>query len=275
MEEFQEEFAADLATSKGNPLFFGEGLTLKDGRDTPYFVNIGGFSQTASGIWSLGGYFAGMIKQMRDEEGIPVDIISGPSYKASAIAQAAATSLYQEYSINLGFNYDRKEVKAHGEGSGAGTRFVGAKFFDGCNVIIVDDVGTSMRTKIDFLEKIQAEASDLEMEVKISGVLIGVDREQVGPVYKDGYDPKQHAGQNREWIVHGARGEDAIAKFTAETGIPVFSVLGVRQMMDSLCDQRYTVPFKHKDGSFTKVDVTPQFLDEHFSPYMEIYGARR
>jgi orotate phosphoribosyltransferase len=216
-----------------------------------------------------------MIKHLMDNEDIPIDIISGPSYKASAIAQAAAMNLLADHGIDLGFNYDRKEVKAHGEGSGAGTIFVGAKFYDGCNVLIVDDVGTSMRTKLDFLEKIQAEASALEVKVNVSGVLLGVDREQVGPVYREGYDPKLHSKENRDWVIHGKRGEDAIAKFTKETGNPVFSVLGVRQLMQHLCDNRMSVPFKLSNGEFERVEVTPEFLDDKFHPYMEMYGTRR
>jgi orotate phosphoribosyltransferase len=256
-------------------LFFGTGLGLKDGRETPYFVNIGGFCQTAGGIWIIGQCFGGMIKHLMDNEDIPVDIISGPSYKASAIAQAAAMNLLADHGIDLGFNYDRKEVKAHGEGSGAGTIFVGAKFYDGCNVLIVDDVGTSMKTKIDFLEKIQAEASALEVEVNVSGVLLGVDREQVGPVYREGYDPELHSKENRDWVIHGRRGEDAIAKFTKETGKPVFSVLGVRELMQYLCDNKMSVPFKLSSGEFERVEVTPEFLDDKFHPYMETYGTRR
>ncbi len=274
MESFQEDFADRLADSDGNPLFFGTNLKLKDGRDTPYFVNIGGFSQTAEGMWILGSCFAGMAKKMM-VDGMPIDIISGPSYKASAIAQATATALYRERGINLGFNYDRKEIKAHGEGSGKGKMFVGAEFYDCCNVLIVDDVGTSMRTKIDHIAKIEAAASDLEIKVNVTGVLIGVDREQVGPVYREGYDPAKHANENSEWVSHGKRGEDAIANFTAETGVPVFSVLGVRMLMQYLASNSRNVPFKLSSGEFERVPVTQDFLDEKFEPYMELYGSKR
>jgi orotate phosphoribosyltransferase len=41
MEQYQEEFANILATN--NILFFEEGLMLKDGRPSPYFVNMGVF----------------------------------------------------------------------------------------------------------------------------------------------------------------------------------------------------------------------------------------
>ena len=41
MKPYQEDLAAILAESQA--LFFQDGLTLKDGRPTPYFVNFGLF----------------------------------------------------------------------------------------------------------------------------------------------------------------------------------------------------------------------------------------
>ncbi len=274
MEKFQIEFAERLADSKGNPLFFGKGLRLKDGRQTPYFVNIGGFFETASGITAIGRWYSGMMDKIWNIAG-PFDIVSGPSYKASAIAQSAVMSLYDDYAADLGFNYDRKEAKAHGEASGKGTMFVGAKFFNDCNVLIVDDVGTSMQTKVEFIDKIQREASGLEIIVNINAVLIGVDREQVGPVYKEGYDPKIHSKENENWVVEGARGEDSIAKFTNQTKIPVYSVIGINDVMAHLLESKRTVPFKNEDGSFKRIKVTESFLEDNFYPYMEMYGADR
>ncbi len=275
MDRFQEDFAVKLASSEGDPLFFGSNLKLKDGRETPYFVNIGGFLQSAVGLWTIGHYFSSMTDKLMKERQLPVDMIAGPSYKASSIAVAAAMDLFNSHNENCGVVYDRKEVKAHGDASGKGTMFVGAKFYDGCNVLVVDDVGTSMRTKIDFIDKIRAEAEASSIDVRVSGVLIGVDREQVGPVYREGYDPAVHSGENSEWVIHGKRGEDAIARFTEETGVPVFSVLGVRELMQYYADKRLDVPFRLSDGKFERVTVTPEFLEEKFEPYMEKYGAKR
>ncbi len=250
MEKFQKDFAETLAHS--GALFFGENLRLKDGRDTPYFVNLGGFLERTSDICQLGKYYGGMIKHLLDHGKILVDIISGPSYKGSAIAQAAATGLYKEHGYEVGFNYDRKEAKTHGEGSEAGTLFVGAKFYDNCNVLIADDVGTSMKTKKDFIGKIEAETSALSIKANLSAVLIAIDREQVNE-----------------------KGEDAIKSFMDETKIKVYSIIGAKEMMQHICDKGLSIPYKQKDGGFTRAQVTPRFLDEYFNPYMEKYGVKR
>mgnify|MGYP000536502158 CR=1 FL=1 len=52
-------------------------------------------------------------------------------------------ALQLEFGITVGFNYDRKEAKTHGEASKVKKLWVGKEFFDGCNWIIVDDVGTT------------------------------------------------------------------------------------------------------------------------------------
>lgn len=244
MENYQKEFATDLINYRA--LFFGDGLKLKDGRDTPYFVNLGCFLERGSGICQLGKHYGSTVKELMDL-GLAVDIISGPSYKGSAIAQAAATYLYEKHGTDVGFNYDRKEAKTHGEGSGAGNLFVGAEFYDGCNALVVDDVGTSMKTKEEFIGKIRSTG----LEVNITGVLIGVDREQVD-----------------------ANGDDAISKFTLDTGIPVYAIVGITQMMEYLRDKGLRVRYKNRNGSFTDVQVTEEFLKLHFNPYMKKYGAR-
>ncbi len=55
MQAYQERLAVLLAES--GALFFQEGLRLKDGRPTPYFVNLGVF-RTGRSAWELGRCFA-------------------------------------------------------------------------------------------------------------------------------------------------------------------------------------------------------------------------
>jgi orotate phosphoribosyltransferase len=272
MDDFQREFAELLANAPGNPLFFGDNLVLRSGRSTTFFVNIGSFSETAKGIWMLGTYFGGMIEKVM-QRGIPVDMVAGPSYKASAIAQAAVNWLYLQRGIDLGFCYDRKEAKRHGEGSGAETMFVGARFHDGSNVCVVDDVATSMGTKLEFIRKIRETASDLELKVNVNAVVIGVDREEVGPVYREGFDPAVH--DKTDWIVPGGRGKDVIDEFVNAEGIPCFSVLGIRDCMRHLCEVGSEVSFRKPDRSFERVKVTEAFLDKYFHPYVAQYGVQR
>ncbi|MBF0530822.1 MAG: hypothetical protein HQK55_16450, partial [Deltaproteobacteria bacterium] len=83
MESYQKEFAGVLAET--GALFFAPGLRLKDGRPTPYFVNLGLF-RTGRLIGRLGSFLAGMLMDRRLVDGI--DVLVGPSYKGSALAVA-------------------------------------------------------------------------------------------------------------------------------------------------------------------------------------------
>src|SRR3989339_373771 len=198
MEEYQKKFAKFLANS--GALFFADNLTLKDGRPTPYFVNIGNVAQK--------------------------------------------TSL-------------RKELKIHGEGSTKASLFVGAKFFDGCNIYMVDDVGTSMQTKKDGLDKIASESKILGINSNVVGIGIAVDREQVGPVYDQGK------------IVLNAHGEDAIGNFVKDTRIPVNSIVGIKNTIDYLFKQNHPLII---NGQKRIMDKTTY---GNFLTYMKTYGANR
>lgn len=252
MEEYKIRFSQLLADS--GALFFRDGLVLKDKRPTPYFVNIGGFAEKASFRLEFAKAFAGMIKGKIDQ-GMNIDIVFGPSYKGIPIAADVTTALLNDYGIDLGFCFDRKEVKNHGDAV-QGKVFVGAKFFDGCNIYMVDDVGTSMNTKREGLEKIVNESKGLATEVV--GIGISVDREQVGPVYdKDGD------------IVLGARGEDAIGNFIEETGISVDSIASISEVVECLFQLKYPLMINDIRKPLDKKKYN------EFKKYMKTYGIRR
>lgn len=198
-------------------LFFQDGLTLKDRRPTPYFVNIGEFFNKASWSEKLGEAFADMIFDKLKIRGEEVDIFFGPSYKGSSLANIAAKGLLEKYGLDTGFCYDRKEEKAHGDGSINKNLIVGARFFNGCKIYIVDDVNTSMKTKYDSLEKIAVESKRLGIKTKVVVVGIAVDRRQVSPVY----DPEENITEER--------GEDPIKIFKRQTGIPVDSIVSISE----------------------------------------------
>ena len=255
MEDYQKIFAKLLADSTG--LFFKQGLFLKDQRPTPYFVNIGALGESTKHRWELAKAYAAMISantgKCRD-----IDIVFGPSYKGVPIAADTTTALYLEHGIDLKLSFDRKEAKTHGEGSTEKDMFVGAKFFDSCSIYIVDDVGTSMATKVESLEKIASESDIKGINASVAGVGIAVDREQAGPVYD---------AKNR--IILGERGEDAIGNFTNSTGIPVHSIVGVRDVMQFLFDTQY--PLLIDD----KVQPLSQKRFDEFRTYMDTYGVNR
>lgn len=142
-------------------LTFGD-LTTKSGRPTPYFVDFGRV-RTGPQLAALAECYADGIQ---DTFGGDVDVLFGPAYKGIPLAVATSLALAAR-GVDVGFAFDRKEAKDHGEG---GT-IVGMQPTDGARIMILEDVttaGTSLRASIPLLRA----AADVE----IVGVLVGVDR---------------------------------------------------------------------------------------------------
>ncbi|HEY5644591.1 MAG TPA: orotate phosphoribosyltransferase [Pseudomonadales bacterium] len=140
-------------------LKFGS-FTLKSGRQSPYFFNLGAIS-TGGAIARLGEAYAAGAGAL----GVPFDAVFGPAYKGIPIAVAAASALAAQ-GRDCGWVFNRKEAKAHGEGG----RFVGAPVTG--RLLLVDDVltaGTAVR-----------EAAGLIREAggTLVGVLIALDRQE-------------------------------------------------------------------------------------------------
>lgn len=251
MEDYKKRLAVTLAET--GALFFDNKLILKDGRPTPYFVNLGMF-KTGRLSMELGSLFAEMIM----EQGLvnQTDIILGPSYKGSAIALATAIALYTEHGCDLLFDYDRKESKTHGEGSQAGSIFVNRTFYPGCRVFVVDDVATSMGTKYDLLERIESEADAKGADVRVMGVGIAIDREQTTAVYDEN-------GK----VLRGKKGEDAIQSFVEKTGIPVFSVAGIREIVEFIYSEKVPIMIM---GSLRQMG---EKIKSQFDEYLRTYGV--
>lgn len=250
MEDYKKQLALILAET--GSLFFDKDLILKDRRPTPYFVNFGMF-RTGRLSMALGSFFAEM---MMDRGFIDnTDIILGPSYKGSAIALATSIALYTHFGYDVLFEYDRKEAKSHGEGSKAGSMMVNRTLFDGCRIFVVDDVASSMATKYDLVNKIRMEAEINKMGVKIVGIGIAVDREQTTAVYDS----------NGE-VVLNQKGENTIQSFMSKTGIPVYSVAGIREIVDYLFTEKIPVMI---NGSPRPIDDETKF---RFDEYLTIYG---
>ena len=134
MKDYQREFI-EFAIER-DVLRFGE-FTLKSGRLSPYYFNFGLFN-TGSALARLGQYFAQALVQ----SGIKCDVILGPAYKGIPLATSMAVALSESHGIDMPYAFNRKEVKAHGEGGS----LVGAALKG--RVVIVDDVitaGTAIR----------------------------------------------------------------------------------------------------------------------------------
>lgn len=146
-------------------LKFGE-FTLKSGRKAPYFINTGNY-KTGAQLSRLGEYYARCI----EENGIEADTLVGPAYKGIPLAVTTAVSLYTQFNRDVGYCFDRKEVKDHGEGG----LFVGKQLTDGERVILIEDVMTSGKALREMLPKLKQAA-----DVKIAGMVISVDRMERG-----------------------------------------------------------------------------------------------
>lgn len=145
-------------------LRFGE-FRLKSGRISHYFINLGDVAD-GGGITELARL---MVNKMEADIGLDgFDVIFGPAYKGIVLASATAFCLYRDFGVVKGFAYDRKEVKSHGEGGG----FVGVNLMEeGKRILIVDDVITDGKTKIDTIDLIEGGTG-----AKVMGILVVVDR---------------------------------------------------------------------------------------------------
>ncbi|KJV28414.1 orotate phosphoribosyltransferase [Luteibacter yeojuensis] len=160
MHDYQREFI-ELTLAR-DVLRFGE-FTLKSGRVSPYFFNMGRIDSGAA-LARLGrAYAAAAVRS-----GVAFDMLFGPAYKGIALAAATAIALADGQGRDVPWAYNRKEAKAHGEG---GT-LVGAPLKG--RVLIVDDVmtaGTAVRESLDLIRAQGAEPA---------GVLIALDRQERG-----------------------------------------------------------------------------------------------
>ena len=160
---YKEEFIKFM--TECGVLTFGE-FTLKSGRKAPYFVNTGNY-RTGAQLCRLGEYYAACMQ----EHGLKADVLFGPAYKGIPLAAAAAIALYKEHGVEVGYAYDRKEVKDHGEGG----MIVGSQLSDGTRVVLIEDVMTSGKALREVYPKLKSVAN-----VEIAGMIITVDRQEKG-----------------------------------------------------------------------------------------------
>ena len=143
-------------------LRFGS-FTLKSGRVSPYFFNLGRISSGAAMLRLSRAYSAAL-----QASGLEFDSLFGPAYKGIPLVATVACAM-AEGGRDIPYAYNRKEAKDHGEGG----LLVGAE--PKGKVVIVDDVltaGTALR-----------EASVLLRSAGASPVaaMVALDRQEVGP----------------------------------------------------------------------------------------------
>ena len=160
MRAYKREFL-ELSLELG-VLRFGE-FTLKSGRVSPYFFDAGLFN-TGYAAAKLGRYYASAIA---DSE-IEFDMLFGPAYKGIPLAVLAASALAEHHDLDVPYAFNRKEVKAHGEGGS----IIGAALSG--RVLIVDGVitaGTAAREAQQIVSSAGADAA---------GLVISLDRQELG-----------------------------------------------------------------------------------------------
>lgn len=188
MQPHQRAFL-DLALAR-KVLRFGE-FTLKSGRISPYFFNMGAIDSGAA-LGAVGSAYAAAAVASQ----LPFDMLFGPAYKGIPLAATCAIALAREHARDLPWAYNRKQAKDHGEG---GT-LVGAKLAG--QVLIVDDVitaGTAVRESLALIRSAGAQPA---------GVLIALDRQE-----------------------RGAGALSAVQELQAEHGVPVITIVTLDDLL--------------------------------------------
>mgnify|MGYP001229622594 CR=1 FL=1 len=188
MQDYQREFIEFAMAQEA--LKFGE-FTLKSGRKSPYFFNMGTFNRGRA-LAQLGRFYA----QAIIASGIEYDMLFGPAYKGIPLVAAVAVALAEHYDQDVPWAFNRKEAKDHGEGGW----LVGAPLAG--KVLVIDDVitaGTAIREVAALFE---------QTEAAMCGVVVALDR--------------QEKGQNEL---------SAIQDVAHSLGIPVASIVGLTDII--------------------------------------------
>ena len=160
MEQYQNDFVNFMLEI--GALKFGE-FTLKSGRVSPYFFNVGQFNQ-GNHLSQLGQFYA----QAIEASGIKFDVLFGPAYKGIPLVAATAIALNDSFNRSVPYSFNRKEAKDHGEGGS----IVGHPL-EG-DILIIDDVitaGTAIKEAKDIINANGA---------KTKGVVVALDRQEKG-----------------------------------------------------------------------------------------------
>lgn len=251
MEKYQMEFARILAESEA--IFFDRDLKLKDGRPTPYFVNMGLF-RTGRLSFLLGSFLADMLVDRGLIDNI--DVLIGPSYKGSTIASSTAQALWINHKIDKLFDYDRKEPKTHGEATSKKNMFVTNALFAKARVYILDDVATTMSTKYTLIELLKKESESGRLDLTLTGVGLAVDRQQTTAVYSDDGA-----------VVENVKGNNTISEFTDKTGLRVDFLAGIKDIINYLFLEKIPVKIHGR------MRIMDHEILNDFERYIEIYGV--
>ena len=215
MQTYKKEFAEFLV--RADALQFGE-FTLKSGRSSPYFFNSSKFNNGPL-IEELGSYYAAAI-----EENAPnCNLIYGPAYKGIPLCLTTAIALSARLKKDIGYFFNRKEIKTHGDQGTLVGQFPLAR---DC-VVMVDDVITDGLTKIESVSLIRELC-----KIEFSGVLVALDR-----------------------MEKNSQANDAITEFQQKTGVPVWSIITIRETCDYLKNREIDSSVVLDESTFLKIEI--------------------
>ncbi|WP_321414872.1 orotate phosphoribosyltransferase [uncultured Desulfobacter sp.] len=221
---YKEDFIEFLVEC--NALKFGE-FELKSGRIAPYFINTGMFD-TGSKIQKLGTYYAKAINAHFKED---FHGIYGPAYKGIPLCITAACAL-ADMGIDKGYVFNRKEAKTYADKSAV----VGMPLTSDTRLILVDDVITSGKAIRESLEILKGCSNP-----QVCGIIISVNRQEKGKTEKN-----------------------ALAEVADTLGIPIFSIVTIREIINFLHNREIAGKIVLDDSMKAKIET-----------YLETYGADR
>lgn len=198
IQPYKEDLIKVLVESKA--LEFGK-FTLKSGRISPYFINMGRALNTGEyAARTCKAYVEEIFSQLPD-----FDYIHGPAYKGIPLAALVSAYMYTTHAVNKRWGYDRKEEKTYGDLT---EKAIVGTLRNNDKVLIIDDVVTTGKTKIENWEKLTTIRNGLTPV----GILIAVDRQE-----------KEKSGIS-------------VSQALKEEGFTLFSILKITEVFEYLSE---------------------------------------
>ena len=203
--------AAFLETCLSNSILKFGTFQLKSGRISPYFFNTGLFN-AGKLVQALSTAYAQTL--IHYEPALDFSVLFGPAYKGIPLAATVVreiVDLCPERFGMVGYSFNRKEAKDHGEGG----MFLGIPL-KGKRVMIIDDVVTAGTAKREAIEQIGKEGGE------VVGIVVALDRMEKMPA--------EHGENDEDSVPRGS----AIGALKKEYGIPVISILTLDDLVKGL-----------------------------------------
>lgn len=174
-------------------------FTLKSGRVSPYFINMGRALSTGEfATKTAKAYVKEIFMKLQD-----IDYIHGPAYKGIPLAALVSATLFRMQGINVRWGYDRKEEKNYGDPS---EKAIVGDLRDSDRVLMIDDVITTGETKVENWEKLTAARKNLNCR----GILVAVDRQE-----------KEENGES-------------VSSYLQKRGLTLFSIVKITEVFEYL-----------------------------------------